>query len=68
MNTTTVTYDQREAHPCAFPGCKDIVEFDDEAYCSPHSSTIGAALDNGCVDACVEGYSYRRWRRSRQGS
>lgn len=41
---------QNESHPCVFPNCEAVVEYDDEPYCFEHSPDIGSN---------VLGYSYK---------
>lgn len=36
-------------HPCTYPGCEHVVEFDDEPFCFTHSPDSGSS---------VPGYSY----------
>jgi hypothetical protein len=40
-----------DRHPCTFPGCQVIVEYDDEPWCFTHSPDSGSS---------VSGYSYRQ--------
>lgn len=33
-----------DRHPCAEPGCKHTVQFDDEPYCFTHSPDSGSSV------------------------
>lgn len=52
----------KPAHPCAYPGCPELVR--DGRYCPAHSRTSQAAYDRDRGTAAQRGYG-GRWQRLR---